>query len=69
MEHKGKAAHIDKHREIRLPCKCSRNQLVKYDKLIAQNRGRVLVTMDKDFSNILVYPSAEHHGMANGKNR
>jgi len=27
---------------------------------LAQNEGRILVTMDKDFSSILLYPPGEH---------
>ena len=30
---------------------------------LAQNQGRVLVTMDKDFSSILLYPPGEHYGI------
>lgn len=30
---------------------------------MAQKEGRILVTMDKDFSNILLYPPGEHQGI------
>jgi len=30
---------------------------------LAQNKRRILVTMDKDFSNILLYPPGDHHGI------
>ena len=30
---------------------------------LSQEEGRILVTMDKDFSNILLYPPGEHHGI------
>lgn len=30
---------------------------------LAQKERRILVTMDKDFSNILLYPPGEHHGI------
>lgn len=29
----------------------------------AQNQKRILITMDKDFSNILLYPPSKHHGI------
>ena len=31
--------------------------------LLAQKERRILVTMDKDFSNILLYPPGEHQGI------
>jgi len=31
--------------------------------LLAQKERRILVTMDKDFSNILIYPPGEHQGI------
>lgn len=30
---------------------------------LAQNEKRILVTMDKDFSSILLYPPGKHHGI------
>lgn len=30
---------------------------------LAQNHGRILITMDKDFSSILLYPPGEHYGI------
>ncbi len=30
---------------------------------LAQKERRILVTMDKDFSNILIYPPGEHQGI------
>ena len=30
---------------------------------LAQNQRRILVTMDKDFSSILLYPPGEHYGI------
>ena len=30
---------------------------------LAQNQRRVLITMDKDFSSILLYPPGEHYGI------
>ena len=30
---------------------------------LAQDKGRILITMDKDFSNILLYPPGDHHGI------
>ena len=30
---------------------------------LAQNTKRVLITMDKDFTNILLYPPGEHEGI------
>ena len=30
---------------------------------LSQKEKRILVTMDKDFSNILFYPPGEHHGI------
>ena len=30
---------------------------------LAQTQRRILVTMDKDFSSILLYPPGEHHGI------
>jgi len=28
---------------------------------LAQDKRRILITMDKDFSNILLYPPGDHH--------
>ena len=30
---------------------------------LAQNQKRILISMDKDFSNILIYPPGDHHGI------
>lgn len=30
---------------------------------LAQDKKRILITMDKDFSNILLYPPGDHHGI------
>ncbi len=30
---------------------------------LAQNQRRILITMDKDFSSILLYPPGEHYGI------
>lgn len=30
---------------------------------LAQNEGRILMTMDKDISSILLYPPGEHYGI------
>ena len=30
---------------------------------MAQEKSRILITMDKDFSNILLYPPGDHHGI------
>ena len=30
---------------------------------MAQDKERILITMDKDFSNILLYPPGDHHGI------
>jgi predicted nuclease of predicted toxin-antitoxin system len=31
--------------------------------LLAQDKRRILITMDKDFSNILLYPPGDHFGI------
>ncbi len=30
---------------------------------LAQNHKRILITMDKDFSSIILYPPSNHHGI------
>lgn len=30
---------------------------------LAQGQDRILISMDKDFSNIITYPPGEHHGI------